>query len=146
MIIVMALLMSFQSVSARAADDAIGIVKVATGETVVERGGETGAIVAGDSVFRHDALSTGEGSSLGVTFKDNTRVSLGPNSTYAVTEFTFEPAEEEYSFLTRLTRGTLLYVSGVIAKLAPETVAIETPTASIGVRGTRFLVRVGGEG
>ena len=144
--LVLALAMAISGGAAAAAEDAIGIVKFATGDTAVDRGSESAVVVSGDSIYRDDVLRTGEGSSLGITFKDNTRISLGPNSTYSVSEFVFAPAEEEYSFVTKLTRGTLLYVSGVIAKLAPETVAIETPTASIGVRGTRFLVRVGEEG
>jgi hypothetical protein len=141
----LALCLAISANSAVAAGDAIGVVKIARGDTIVERAGERSAIVSGDSVYVDDMVETGEDGTLGITFKDNTRVSLGPNSQLAVNEFVYAPAEEEYSFVTRLTRGTLFFISGVIAKLAPETVSIETPSASIGVRGTRFLVRVSGE-
>jgi hypothetical protein len=41
-----------------------------------------------------------------------------------------------------ISKGTLQYVSGVIAKLKPDAVAVRTPTGVIGVRGTRFVVMV----
>jgi hypothetical protein len=37
----------------------------------------------------------------------------------------------------------MAYLSGLIGKLSPESVRIETPTASIGVRGTHFAVKAG---
>ena len=146
MIFFITLFIAYSCGMAVADDGSIGIVKLARGDTVVERGGERMAIVAGASLMRQDIVETGADGTLGITFKDNTRVSLGPNSRFAMNEFVYKPAEEEYSFVTRLARGTMFFISGVIAKLAPESVSIETPTASIGVRGTRFLVRVSGEG
>ena len=140
------LFLAVSCAAAQAADGSIGIVKFATGDTVIERDGARSALVAGASLMRHDVVETGADGKLGITFKDNTRVSLGPNSRFAMKEFVYKPAEEEYSFVTRLARGTMFFISGVIAKLSPESVSIETPTASIGVRGTRFLVRVGDVG
>jgi hypothetical protein len=43
---------------------------------------------------------------------------------------------------TRLSRGSLNYVSGVIAKLKPTAVTVKTPTGIIGVRGTQFVAKV----
>ena len=82
---------------------------------------------------------------MGVTLRDNSRISLGSESTLELTRFTFEPAREEYSFLARMARGTLLYVSGLIAKLKPESAAVSTVNATIGIRGTRFLLKVEGD-
>ena len=123
-------------------EGAIGIIKVTKGETYIVRNGEREPSVMGTDVFQSDVLVTGEDSSLGVTFKDNTRVSLGPNSQIAVNEFVFNPKREEFSFVTKMIRGTLVYLSGMIGKLSPESVAINTPVATIGTRGTRFLVRI----
>ena len=39
----------------------------------------------------------------------------------------------------------LLYVSGVIAKLSPDSVKVRTPVATVAVRGTRFLADVKGD-
>ena len=45
--------------------------------------------------------------------------------------------------MAQISRGTMAYLSGLIGKLAPEKVRIETPTATIGIRGTRFALKVG---
>jgi hypothetical protein len=39
-------------------------------------------------------------------------------------------------------RGVVAYVSGRIAKLAPDAVRIETPAAILGVRGTTLAIRI----
>ena len=60
------------------------------------------------------------------------------------TEFQFAPAEGRLAFIIDFFRGTLLYVSGVIAKLSPDSVKVRTPVATVAVRGTRFLAEVEG--
>ncbi len=56
--------------------------------------------------------------------------------------FSLIPSERELSFITRMIHGTFSVITGQIAKLAPEKVIFETPDATLGVRGTKFLVRV----
>jgi hypothetical protein len=47
------------------------------------------------------------------------------------------------SLIARLAKGTMAYMSGIIGKLAPESVRFETPVATIGIRGTCFVVNAG---
>ena len=131
---------------ADAQDATIGHVKSVKGEARATRGDGDLALAVGDPVYREDVLETGNGSALGVIFLDNTILSLGPRTTVTLRDYAFEPATEKISFLARITRGTLLYVSGVIAKLSPTAVSIETPVATVAVRGTRFLAQVKDEG
>ena len=139
----MAALMLLAAPAAWAQDDeAIGYVKTASGEASIERGGSQLAATPGAPVYRRDILRTGADGTLGVTLKDSTRLSLGGNSELALQAFAFVPSDNQLGFVARLTRGTLLYVSGIIAKLSADSVAVETPVATIAVRGTRFLVRV----
>jgi hypothetical protein len=77
-----------------------------------------------------------------VILKDDTSLSLGPNSVVVVDQFLFAPAEGKLSLVTRMVQGTAVYISGIIAKLSPQSVRLETPNATIGTRGTRFLVKV----
>jgi hypothetical protein len=79
---------------------------------------------------------------MGVTFKDNTVMSFGPGTEITVDEYLYSPSRDDLKLSARIARGTLEYISGVIAKLKPEAVAIKTPTGTIGVRGTHFLVKV----
>jgi hypothetical protein len=80
-----------------------------------------------------------------VIFKDDTLLSLGPESALVIDKFVFVPREGKFSIVLRMIRGTVAYLSGLISKLAPDSAHFETPTASIGIRGTRFVVRVEGK-
>jgi hypothetical protein len=42
----------------------------------------------------------------------------------------------------KVVRGVMAYVSGRIAKLAPDSIRLETPSAVVGVRGTTLALRV----
>jgi len=93
-------------------------------------------------VYVADTLRTGADGHLGVTLNDDTRVSLGPASEVRLDRFAFAPAEGQLGFVMRVVRGVAAYVSGRIAKLAPDAVRLETPAAIVGVRGTTVALRV----
>lgn len=121
---------------------AIGLVKTVTGEATILREGNTIAAAPGAPLFQGDVLRTGSPGTLGVILRDDTSLSLGARSEVHLAEFTFEPAEGRLGFVLRLTRGVLGYVSGKVAKLAPDATRLETPVATLGIRGTRLAVRV----
>ena len=87
-------------------------------------------------------LKTAPKATLGVTFKDNTVMSFGPDTELTVDEYLYAPAQNQFRLGTKLGKGTLNYVSGVIAMLKPEAVTVQTPSGIIGVRGTQFVVKV----
>lgn len=118
----------------------VGQVKNVTGSAVVVRGGQEVLVTRGLDLQESDSLRTGMDGSLGLTLRDGTRVSVGPNTSLHLATYAFAPAENQLALTLRLLRGTLAYVSGRIAKLAPAAVTIETPTSVIGVRGTHLLV------
>lgn len=125
-----------------ATGSAIGRVKESRGQASILRDGNSQAASVGQEVFEGDVLKTGRNGALGVTFVDRSRLSIGPDSRLQVDEYVYSPDSDEGSFVTRLTRGTLLYVSGLIAKLKPESAAVHTPVGTIGIRGTRFRVKL----
>jgi hypothetical protein len=96
-------------------------------------------------IYQYDTLRTGRDGSIGVIFNDDTSLSLGPESVLVIDEFIFAPRHGKYSIALRMLKGTVAYFSGLISKLAPESAHIETPTSSIGIRGTKFVARVEGE-
>jgi hypothetical protein len=128
--------------AAQTRDQTIGVVKTLSGSATLTRADVTGTLRAGASMREGDRIDTGADGSVGVTFRDNTRIALGPRSRVVLARFVFKPADKQYGFGLSLARGTLEYISGLIEKLAPAAVSIETPTSTIGVRGTRFLARV----
>jgi hypothetical protein len=123
--------------------DTIGIVKNSGGTVTIQRGKTVFPAVAGMKLAVGDVLSTGSEGSVGVILRDNSSLSLGPRSSIALQEFEFSPAEGKMSFIARLAKGTMAYMSGIIGKLSPESVRFDTPVASIGIRGTCFVVDAG---
>jgi hypothetical protein len=121
---------------------AAGRIKVASGSVFVVRGGAAEPAQAGQAVYEADTLRTGADGRLGVTLNDDTRVSLGPGSELRLDRFAYAPAENQLALVLRVVRGVAAYVSGRIAKLAPDAIRLETPSAIVGVRGTTVALRV----
>ena len=124
---------------------AAGRVKIASGTVFVVRAGATIPAQAGQPVFEGDTLRTGADGRLGVTLKDDTRLSLGPSSEIRLDRFAYAPAEGRLGVVLSVVRGVAAYVSGRIAKLAPDAVRLETPAAIVGVRGTTLVIRASQE-
>lgn len=131
-----------------ATTDVIGYVKTAVPDAqIVSTASATSTAstvtaVPGSPIRRGNLLKTGAAGSMGVTFKDNTIISIGPDTEVSVDDYLYEPSKGDLKLGASIGKGTMQYVSGVIAKLKPEAVAIKTPTGTIGVRGTKFVVKV----
>lgn len=121
---------------------AAGRIKVASGSVFVVRGGEIIPATVGQTVLQSDGLRTGADGSMGITLKDDTRISLGPGSEVRIETFLYDPAAGRLGLALEFIRGVTAYVSGRIAKLAPDSVRLETPAAIVGVRGTTLTIRV----
>lgn len=126
--------------SAIARDDHVALCKNVTGAVQIERNGALIAAAAGTTLFVSDRLLSGSGASAGIVFKDGTLLTLGASSDIQVRDYVFEPAEANYAFSVYLAKGTAIYSSGKIGKLSPESVKVGTPTSTVGVRGTRFII------
>jgi len=122
---------------------AIGVVRNSAGSVTVTRGGNVLPAAPGTRLQVGDTLGTGPDGSLGVILRDNSCLSLGPSSSLVLQDFLFSPYEGKFSLLVRFSKGTMAYLSGLIGKLAPEKARFETPTATIGIRGTHFAVKAG---
>lgn len=141
-VILAVMLVALLPVVSAAARDTIGIVRNVAGEATVTRGDQVFPAAAGTRLHVGDTLMTGSNGSMGVILRDNSTLAIGPGSSLVVRTFQFSPAEGKLGLLVRLSKGTMAYLSGLIGKLAPETARFETPVASIGIRGTRFAVRL----
>ena len=119
-----------------------GRIKVVSGEAVVVRDGATIPAHSGVTVYASDSLRTGDDGRVGITLADDTQVSIGPRSEVRLDSFVYEPTQGQLGLVLQFIRGTAAYVSGRIAKLAPDAVRLETPAAIVGVRGTTVAVQV----
>jgi hypothetical protein len=137
-----AFVLSLVTAQSAMASEPIGYVKVVSGSASVVRTGSERNLAVGAPLFEDDLLKTGKDSSLGVTMKDGTTLSAGPETVLLLDQYAYAPKAGQLGFVARVSQGTLDFVSGMLGKLAPESVAIETPTGVIGMRGTHFVVRV----
>jgi hypothetical protein len=121
----------------------IGQVKTATGEAYIRRGDARMPAKIGDPVYESDTIETGQpGSTIGITFIDNTVFSTGPETQVALSQFRFDSSNFKGEMLADVKKGTLSVVSGDITRSTPGAMKIKTPTAILGVSGTTFAVKV----
>ncbi len=120
----------------------VGQIKIARGSVTVDRKGQAMPGQVGMLLEAEDVLRTGADGSVGITMRDNSLLSAGPNSILALERFEFDPTTSEGRFDTQLKRGTLAVISGRIAKKSPQAMTVKTPSAVLGVRGTEFAVSV----
>jgi hypothetical protein len=119
-----------------------GRIKVVSGAAFIVRDGAAIPATPGQIVFEADGLRTGADGRIGMTLKDDTRLSLGPNSELRLKRFVYSPGSGGLEMVVRFVRGVGAYVSGRMAKLSPDSVRLETPSAIVGVRGTSLAIRV----
>ncbi|MGH7390070.1 MAG: FecR family protein [Candidatus Rokuibacteriota bacterium] len=122
----------------------VGRVKVSLGAVWIERAGSRLPAPVGTVVREADVVVTGPDGAVGITFADDGRLSVGPDSTLAIDRFAFDPTTHQGGFDSSLRKGTLAVVSGKLARQSPDAMTVKTPAAILGVRGTRFLVRTAG--
>jgi len=132
-------------VSPVCASTPVASVKKVNGSVTVVRQGKTIQAINGLEIWEKDTLQTGRNGSIGIAFSDDTFLSMGPGSILTIDEFIFAPRQGKFSIVIRMLKGTAAYLSGLISKLSPDAAYFKTPTASIGIRGTRFLIKVDGE-
>ncbi|MBL6934977.1 MAG: FecR domain-containing protein [Alphaproteobacteria bacterium] len=94
-------------------------------------------------VYQNEIIETGAKSAIDIKFLDNTRLTLGPNSTMILDQFVFDPRPGKGKVVVNATKGVLRFVSG---KLASSAYKIKTPVATMGVRGTEFTVLIDNDG
>lgn len=127
---------------ARALEQA-GMVKVSKGQVTVERDKRQLPAPVGTRIFGSDRVVTGANGSVGITLRDNTLLSAGPNSTVDLNKFSFDSTTHAGTIDATVRRGTLSVISGKIAKASPEAVHFSAPGMTLGVRGTSFVIDAG---
>jgi hypothetical protein len=120
----------------------VGQIKVMAGTVHLEREGKRLPAEVGMPVRQSDALITGSDGTAGVTFTDNSLLSVGPNSALAIDRYAFDSTTHAGQFDASLKKGTLAVISGNIVKQSPGAMRVHTPTSIMGVRGTEFAVKV----
>jgi hypothetical protein len=127
---------------ASADNSQVAQIKTVSGQANIVHNGARSAAKIGDPLYEKDTIETGADGSIGITFIDNTVMSSGPNSQIVLEDYKFNSSNFTGSMLTDMRRGTVSMVSGDIARSSPGAMKVRTPTALLGVRGTRFVIEV----
>ena len=138
-VLAMALLVA---ATASAAGPGVGMVKTSKGDVRIERNGQLLPAPVGTRVEASDVVRTGKDGGAGISFLDQSRLSLGPNSVLAIDRFEFDPTTHAGAFDSTLRKGTLSAISGKLAHQSPKAMTVRTRSTILAVRGTEFVVSV----
>ncbi len=141
LVFILTLLAACSSV-AEADNSQVAQIKTVSGQAEIVRNGARTAAKIGDLLYEKDTIETGGDGAIGITFIDNTVMSSGPNSEIVLEDYKFNSSNFKGSMLTDMNRGTVSMISGDIARSTPGAMKVKTPTAILGVRGTRFVIEV----
>lgn len=131
------------SLKRAAAAEPAGLVVAVRGDVQVTRAeGKASPLALKDAVFQNDTLETGERGRVQVCFTDDTILSMGRNTRIQVTECVFRRSEGQGALSLNVSEGVFRIVGGAIMKIAPENFRADTPTATIGIRGSSFAAEV----
>lgn len=131
---------------AGAAPEEIGTSAVVKGTVTLTGEDEVSkpAVVKGP-VHLRETVRTKRQSSLQVLLKDATVFTVGPDVEMMIDEFVYNPNSNSNTIKAKVGRGMFRYMSGNAARLNPDNITIETPTSTMGIRGTIFEAIVGPE-
>jgi hypothetical protein len=120
---------------AQSGAEAVGKVLATEGEVSATLGNDTRRVERGEAVYRGDWLETAAKARAKILLHDETELVVGPSSRLHIDEFVYDAGSDKGKVLLEVGVGLLRFTSGV---LEPESYQVDTPVASIGVRGTIF--------
>ena len=123
--------------------EAIGRVESVTGQaTAIRTDGSRVELHKDSAIYKGDTVETSEGASLGIVFIDKGTFAIGENARMVLDELIYDPPNGNFSSSVSLLQGAFVILSGGIGKANPGGVAINTPVATIGIRGTHFALDI----
>jgi hypothetical protein len=120
----------------------IGMVKTLEPSASAIREGVKVNLAVGSKIFEGDMVVTDTDGMVGITFNDGSMLTLGPDGKVVVDNYLFNLSEKKLTFLSQVLKGTVTFMSGAINKIAPGSVRFKTPTATLGLRGTKIIIEV----
>ena len=126
--------------SASVAPAVIGHVTKLAGNATAIRNGVSIILNQGDNVNKGDVVQSGSDSTLGITFIDGTVFGLASNAKMVLNEMIYDPNGSDNKSLLSLVAGTISFVAGATAKKGD--MKVDTPVATMGIRGTAVLVEI----
>jgi|TARA_Y100000004_G_scaffold158185_1_gene184342 hypothetical protein len=121
----------------------VGEISELRGNGEVLRADQTDKLLARTSldILSYDDVRTGNGR-LGITFLDSSVIRLTEHSKIIIDEYIFDPNPSKSKMALKMASGTARFITGALGKIDKENISIETPSASIFIRGTDFTTTV----
>ena len=135
-------LMSFLLLNSAAGDAAqvtVGNAKVVVRTVTGAYEGEMRQLKLLDDVYHNELIETEAESATQLVFLDDTSITLGPDSKIVLDRFVYDPDPSKASFVMTATEGVFRFATG---KLPKSVYRINTPAATIGIRGTLLEIAV----
>jgi FecR-like protein len=117
----------------------VGQAEVIRNEVVSVGEAELFQVSVGDEVVRDETLRTSDDSDARIRLLDDTKLSIGPRSTIKIDRAVYSGEASYQEITVRLSEGAFRFITG---KSDKKSYKIETPLASIGVRGTILDIRI----
>ena len=119
------------------AQEMIGVVSALSGNATIVRNSVEITAKSGTPVFQDDVINSAKNSRIQILLKDQTAINLGANASLTIDAFVY--SDEAENVAVKVSKGAFKFISGKVATKNPEKVTVETPVATIGVRGTEFV-------
>jgi hypothetical protein len=130
----------FSSVGAMAASgEAVGVIPSAE----LDLAGQITTLVVGSDVDIGQTVKTGTAGQVELLFSDGTKLVVGPNSALLIEDYLFRGDGNAGKLAIDALGGTFRFITGSMSKASYE---INTPTGTIGIRGTIFELFVNAAG
>lgn len=120
----------------------IAFAKKVKGDVMASQGGKTAVVKQSDWLSEKMIITTGDRSGVTMIFKDNSVLVLGSNSILSLDKYIFQTQNHSYKIELSLNKGSVSFESGKIGELSPENFIFKTPEATVGIRGTKFMIKV----
>ncbi len=127
-----------------ATEDKAAMVLFSHGNVVLTNHAGSYPLEKGNELDAGDTVITGNDGRVQLRFTDGGLVSLMPNSRFAVEEYSQPSANSEGSVSVNLLKGGLRALSGSIGKKDQDSYKLKTDVATLGIRGTQFVVVMDG--
>src|SRR5215213_1262785 len=111
----------------------IGRIKSSTGVASVQRGTTHLPAATGQALMPGDWLETGKNGRISLTFVDDTRFAVGPDSRIELRKFEYDPTSQKGSFVAQVEHGSIAVVSGRISKSGRDGMQLRTPDSALGI-------------
>ena len=118
---------------------AVGVEGVVT----VTREGNSIPLTRGESLYKSDRVKTEENASIELKLLDGSLINLGELADLTITELVYDPIKKDGFNDLKIATGAFRLISGSIAKLGPDLMKLDTPVATVGIRGTSLVGKAG---